>query len=232
MDPIIQDILVSLVSSLITGAAVWLWQRTRNRRSFALMSRFFGVQPGEKCVVIMSDHHLQTGATSHEDAASVAEAAIITHDLKTELVIATFDTAIEPGSSTEFCIGGPLSNQRTKIHLENYLKGVKFNPFNDKTAPMGIITSVGTFPYEKHVREYAILAKFFSSAKSHPIFLVSGQTSVANRGAMYYLLNHHNELRKKFGSKPFCLVVSVASPKTYGYRNASLEKDISSAAFL
>jgi hypothetical protein len=169
---------------------------------------------------------------SHEDVGSLVEAATIAHELNADLDVKPFDrVAVPAGSVAEFCIGGPSSNDRSRVHLENYLPAVSMNPYNHESAPLAITIDGDTYGIEKNVREYALLARLLPTPESHPVFLICGQTSIANRGATHYLLQNRKTLRKQFGSRPFCLVVRVASPWTYGYRMTALENDITGRAF-
>ncbi|MCP4373620.1 MAG: hypothetical protein GY797_36780 [Deltaproteobacteria bacterium] len=169
---------------------------------------------------------------SHEDIETLVEATRIVYEIGGEVTLAPYDKLSDAGSVTEFCIGGPESNKRTKVHLDNFLKGVQMAPYSNTPDSLMIMTKSENFRYEKHEEEYAILARFWSTPNTLPVFLICGQTGRANRGAVHYLAqNYDSSLRRKFDTDSFCLIVKIKSPLTYGYKVVSLVKDITESAF-
>jgi hypothetical protein len=234
MSSALQDLIISILASVISGGGVWLWVRMRGMRALQRKSAFFGIRPTEKCLIVMNHHPKKHDTMSHKDIGTLVEAVRIVHEIGGEATIAPFDEALEPaGIITEFCIGGPDSNERTQIHLDNFLIGVQARRFTDPVDQLAIITRAETFKFENREKEYAILAKFFPKPNSKPVFLVSGQTGFANKGAMYYLAQNYDRLlRKKYGLGPFCLIMRVTSPWTYGYKMVEAAKDITDTAFV
>lgn len=234
MSAAIQDILIGIVSSIIVGVAVWSWGRIRRSRNLNRKSQFFGIAPGDKCLLVMNRTPRYPNAMNHGDAGALVEAAGLVREIRGEVTVAPFDEAIEPaGGMTEFCIGGPDSNERTRTHLDNFLKGVSMNPYANETDPLAITTKTEKFKYEKGTQEYAVLAKFRPNPNARPVFLVCGQTPIANRGAMYYLAqNYDSSLRRKFGLGPFCLILKLTSHWTYGHKMVALVKDVTDTAFV
>ena len=52
MSAVIMNIVVGLITSLISGAAVWGWGRTRVSRRQRERARFFGLSPGDTCRIV------------------------------------------------------------------------------------------------------------------------------------------------------------------------------------
>lgn len=230
----LENLLIGIVTSIITGLAVWLWDRIRFSRNLNRKSDFFGIRPSEQVLIIMNQHPQTPHRMSHGDVETLVEVARIVHEIRGEATIAPFDKILEPaGSVTEFCIGGPDSNERTKAHLRNFLKGIYINPYSPGTPDsIAILTKGEIFRFERDEKEYAILAKFRPASNSHPVLLVCGQTSKTNRAAGYYLgQNYDKSLRKKFGNGQFCLILKVTSPASYGYKAVELAKDVTDTAF-
>lgn len=173
---------------------------------------------------------------SHADVQTLVEVVQLVERIGAELEIAPFNQILEPaGYVTEFCLGGPDSNQRTKIHLSNFLQGVRINPYMPGDPNnIAILIKDEIFRYEKNQSEFAVLARLFPEPKKHPIILVCGQTARSNRGAVYYLIQNYDEfLRKQYGDrKQFCLILKLQSPLIYGYRSAKLVKDLTDTAFI
>src|SRR5512145_59531 len=146
MSPAIENLVIGLLTSVITAIVVWLWQKTRRTYLLNKKSRFFGIAAKEKCLLVMNHNPDQPSTMNHNDIYVLIEAAKITHDLEGEIVIAPYDVALEgTGEVTEFCIGGPDANQRSKAHIERFLKNVHFKPFNDAQEPLALVAGEHTF---------------------------------------------------------------------------------------
>ena len=232
---VVENLVVGIATSIITALAAWLWDKTRKSTILNRKAAFFGLQPKGQCLVVMNQNPKSLNTMSYADVRTLVEVVKLAEEIGVELEVAPFDQIAEPaGEVTEFCLGGPDSNQRTKVHLANFLKGVRFNPYMPGDPNnIAIVTQNGTFRYEKDQSEYAILARFYPNPKRHPVILICGQTARANQGAAHYLIeNYDHFLRRSFGNKKqFCLLIRLQSPLTYGYKSARLEKDLTSTAF-
>ena len=230
--PALQDFLIGIITSIVTGLAVWLWQKIRQSQILNSNSKFFGLKLGDECLVVLGQYRGQN-ATSHNDIDSVVGAIKLIHEIGCRVKVASSDKTIEsPGDITEFCIGGPGSNERTKIHLDTFLKDIQMNPYAHETAPLAIITKKKTYKYENGENEYAVLAKFKPKPNGKPVFLICGQTGFSNKGAVYFLEQNYNKgIKKKYGNGEFCLIVRVVSPWSYGHKSVEQVDDITEIAF-
>lgn len=231
----IEDFLVGIITSVVTAASVWGWGKIRESRNLNRKASFFGIQPKKPCLVVMNHYPESRDTMSHGDIETLIEVVRLVDSIGGKLVLEPFDKISTPaGEMTEFCIGGQDSNQRTKVHAENFLKGIYFHPYlPDDIDNIAISTSEDKFRYEKREKEYAVLARIYPSPNSRPVILIWGQTATANKGAVYYLVqNYDTSLRNKFGNQEaFCLIVQVQSTLTYGYKSVRLVKDITGIAF-
>jgi hypothetical protein len=232
ISPALQDLLIGIVTSVITGTAVWLWQKAKYSRLMNRKARFFGLKPKDECLVVLGNYRGQN-ATNHGDIDSMIEIVKVIHRIGCSIRVAPFDKAVEtPGESSEICIAGPDSNERTKILLDTFFDGVRVNPYDCETDRLGIVTKKRTFSYEKGEKEYAVLAKFFPKPTKKPVILICGQTAFANRGASYYLAtNFDKSIARKYGDGEFCLITRVISPWQFGHKSVELFDDISDVAF-
>lgn len=232
---IIENFILGIVTSITTAVAVWFWNKFRQSRLLNRKAAFFGLKPKEQCFAVMNQNPKQMNTMSHSDVQTLVEVVKLAEKIDAKLNIAPFGQFLEPpGSVTEFCLGGPDSNQRTKIHLTNFLKGIRFNPYMPGDPEnIAITTRDQKFQYEKNQNEHAILARIYPDLKSRPVILISGQTARSNQGVVHYLIqNYDHVLRKKFGNKQqFCLLIKLESPLTYGYKSAKLERDLTGIAF-
>lgn len=232
---VIENFVVGIATSIITAVAVWLWNKIRKSRILNRRAAFFGLSPKEPFLAVMNQNPKSLNTMSHADVQTLVEVVKLAEEIGSELTVAPFDRVLEPpGGMTEFCLGGPDSNQRTKVHLANFLKGVRLNPYMPGDLDnIAIVTQAETFRYEKNHSEYAVLARLYPNPKAHPVILICGQTARSNQGTVHYLIeNYEHVLRKKFGNKKqFCLIIQLQSPQTYGYKSAKLEKDLTDTAF-
>ena len=121
ISPALQDLVIGIVTSIITGISVWLWQKVRQSRALNANARFFNLKSGDECLVVLGQYRTQN-ATSHGDIDGLIEAVKLIYSIGCSVKVAPFDKTIEPpGEMTEICIAGPDSNQRTQIHLSSFL---------------------------------------------------------------------------------------------------------------
>lgn len=233
---VIENFTVGIITSVVTAVVVWLWEKIRASQILNRKSGFFGISPKENCLVVINHDARNQNAMAQGDVETLIEAARLVDEIDGKLVIARFDRILEPaGETTEFCIGGPDSNQRTKVHLENFLQGIYINPYMPNNPDnIALITKENKYIYAKNKDEHAILARFYPKSDSYPVILICGQTSKGNQGAVHYLkTNYDGYLRKQFGNKkPFCLILKLQSPLTYGVKAVQLVKDITDTAFV
>jgi len=228
------ELLINIISSIIVGFSVWLWGKAQQTHALKRKSGFYGLKPNNKCLVVINNDPRAPHAMNLRDVQTLADLMKIIHEIRVEATIAHFDEVSEPpGIKTEFCLGGWESNRRTKSHLENYLKGVQVKPHDpDSPESIAIVTASGQFNYEWGILEHAILAKFYPKSTSHPVFLICGQTAITNRAAVHYLSENYDKfLQKKYGDKPFCLIIKVTSSREYGYKGAEIALDVTNTAF-
>lgn len=233
---VIENFTVGLVTSVVTAVVVWLWGKIRASQILDRKSAFFGISPKENCLLVINHDPRNHNSVTHGDVETLIEIAKLVAEINAKLVIARFDRILEPaGETTEFCIGGPDSNPRTKVHLENFLQGIYINPYMpDDPDNIAFVTKGKKYIFVNNKDEHAILARFYPESDSYPVILICGQTSKGNRGAVHYLnKNYDSYLRQKFGNKkPFCLILKLQSPLTYGVKAVHLVKDITDIAFI
>jgi hypothetical protein len=230
-DGTFQDIVIGLVTTIIGAGIGWSWERAKSSLRLRRTAGFFGVLPDDPCRLVMGQYR-ELPATSHRDMAALVEVMGIVQPLRPEVIVTLGDSTLEPvGDVTEFCIGGPDSNPRTTAHLHQVLTGVTARSYRDQNHSLEISTQTNTYRYSAGKDEYVILSKILASLNAKPLFLICGQTAIANQGALFYLRNHEKELRRKFHKEQFCLVLKLVSPSRYGYKMVELVEDVTRTAF-
>ncbi|MEO1146015.1 MAG: hypothetical protein AAFY26_10510 [Cyanobacteria bacterium J06638_22] len=235
MPSTIQDLLIGLITSVIAGFAVWFWERFRRTLDLTQKSSFFGIRPEGNCLVVMNHNPRGRDLLSHGDVETVVEIVKIIYEINGEVTIAAFDKALEPpGDITEFCIGSPASNERTEVHIKNFMQDIINKPYSkDKPDSLAILTAGEVYRYRYQETEYAILAKIVPEQYAHPVFLVSGQSSRGNKASIYFLAkNYRTVLRNKYKYNSFCLLLRIREPKIYGYKSVELVKDLTDTVLI
>ncbi|MEU1436415.1 hypothetical protein ABZ438_20355 [Streptomyces sp. NPDC005786] len=233
MSSVVANILIGLITSLISGTSVWAWQRAKLARVWRRQRAFFGISPGQTCLIILSHRYDSPWVTSRYDVYALLEAAALVDQMRGQI---GFEAVTEirgtNGNRTEFCIGGPQANERSAGHLAHNLPGVTFRPFSDGPDALGLVVGAREFLWVRGEREYAVVAKFTPRGASSPVFLICGQVANANRAAVHFLKHHYQELLKTLPSVDrFCLIVRVSAPSVYGHELVELERDVTAEAF-
>ncbi|MBQ0950885.1 hypothetical protein KBZ75_22020 [Streptomyces sp. RK76] len=232
---LVVNIAVGLVTSVISGSCVLLWQRGKEARVLRRKAAFFGIAPGGECLIVMNDKYDRPGSAAHGDVRAMIEVATLLSELDCRV-------SVEPSNAfrasndgrTEFCIGGPWSgsNLRTGGHLTAHVPGISWHPFGPGPDSNAIVVGNSRFLWDRGNEEYALVAKFTPSESTRPVFLVCGQSSLANHAAVHFLKRAHGELARAVSSiDRFCIIVRVSSIATYGFQHTGLESDVTAAAF-
>jgi len=110
------NIALGLITSVVGGAAVWLWQRLAVRRSRRAKESFFGLARGTGCLIIFNNAAGRRGAMHHNDVQAMIEVATLGASTGSPVSVESCnDFQGLNGNRTEFCLGGPGggSNPRT-----------------------------------------------------------------------------------------------------------------------
>ncbi|MFC8661829.1 hypothetical protein [Streptomyces sp. NPDC057199] len=227
--------LVGLVTSLIGGGFVWLWERGRRTGRLRRKADFFGLVPGETCFIVIGNKHNTRGLTTHKEIRAMIEVATLAGQLGCDVATESSDDFRGINDDrTEFCIGGPLgeANLRTGGHLAAHLPGVSILPYGQGPESMAFDVGGGRYPYRKNEVEYALVAKFRPPQASRPVMLVCGQSSLANQAAIHFLRRNYRQVADTLDAVDrYCLLIKISDIGTYGFQGASLEADVTADAF-
>jgi len=228
------DIAMGLATSLLGGGFVWLWEQSKRRRALNRKATFFGVWPGDTCLIVPGNKHNAPGTVQHRDVQAVMELAMLAGEFGCRVTVESGEFRGTNGARTEFCVGGPVgdANVRAGGHLAAYLPGVTIHPYG--TGPESVAFSVSgeQYLFDRGNQEYALVAKFTPAESSRPVFLVCGQSSVANQAAIHFLRRDHAQVAEELASlERYCVLIKVSNIGTYTFHQAVLERDVSAAAF-
>lgn len=225
-----QDLLINLLASVIAGVAVWLGQRVLRQRRLARERAFFGLAEDGACLLSVARHFSSPQKTSvhRRDVAALVELATLARECGARADLADDGMLAQGfGRLTEFCVGGPSGNPRTATHLRTILRGVTFAGDAETITVGGV-----DYRLEPGGAQYVVLARAWGPARDRPVFVLAGQTASTNLAAARYLDAQHRTLFRTYGSdRPFCQVLRVVEPATYGADYVELAADVTEEAF-
>jgi hypothetical protein len=230
----VMNILIGLVTSVVSGISVWVWQKGRRSRLLRRRTAFFSLGRGRQCLIMMPDKYDRPGSVARHDVHAMIEVATLAHDLGSPVSVMPADNLKgHNGDRTEFCIGGPISNPRSSGHLAAELPGVEIRPYQEGAADsMAIVVGRDRFLCERRNREHVLIAKFIPKGSTCPVIVISGQTAIANRAGIVFLKREYRALTKSLSStNRFCIVVVANSIGAYGHEATSLAADVTVLAF-
>ena len=238
MAAVFLNIVIGLTTTILSGGSVWLWQHGKNARILRRKAALFGLTPGRTCLIVMTSRYDNPMTSSNIDVQAFMEVAALANEIGCPVsIVSSADIHESNGDRTEFCIGGPDSNPRTRGHLASHLPGVTICPYNP-ADPDSIAIAVGLgnrrqlYRFDRGNQEYAVVAKFTPKEASRPVIVIGGQTAIMNRAAIHLLIRDYRQITKTLASiDRFCIIIRPEGTSTYGHHAASIERDATKIAF-
>ncbi|MFD7746555.1 hypothetical protein ACFV2V_01240 [Streptomyces sp. NPDC059698] len=228
----VRNIVLGVIATGISAslgwiARTWLWRRGLRRKQ-----AFFGLPSHSECLLVVNRYAGAEGSVHRHDAFALLELSALIKDCGAQAQIVTHDAARQGfGERTEFCVGGPTSNQRMAAHLRTLLPGVRIN-VEREPGPDRVAFQIGSERYrmEPGTSEYVLLARLTGGQDARPVFLFCGQRAITNQAATRYAVRHHERLRRKHGAASFCLLLRVVNSDAYGPDVVELVGDVTREA--
>ncbi|NBE53259.1 hypothetical protein [Streptomyces boluensis] len=237
MNDDVRNIVLGVIATGVATAIGWfartyVWRRRLRRRQ-----RFFGLPDNADCLLVVNQSAGSAGGwtVARRDVFALLELYALIKDCGANVQIVAHDGIQQGfGERTEFCVGGPVSNQRMAAHLRSLLPGVEVNTDSAPGPDRGAIRVGGEwYRWERGATEHVLLARLTAGQAgpdARPVFLASGQHSNTNHAAVRYLARNHGKLIRKYGDASFCLVLKVINPDAYGPDVVELTADVTRAA--
>ncbi|MFM9370705.1 hypothetical protein [Streptomyces sp. Da 82-17] len=236
MNDDVRNIVLGVIATGIATAIGWcartyLWRRRLRRKQ-----RFFGLPDNSECLLVVNESAGGGGwSVARRDVFALLELYALIKDCGANAEIVAHDAMRQGfGERTEFCVGGPVSNQRMAAHLRTLLPGVQVDTSPERGPEQSAIRVGGqAYRWERGVSEHVLLARLTdgrTAPDARPVFLASGQHSNTNHAAVRYLARNYGKLMRKYGNEPFCLVLKVVNPDAYGPDVVELAADVTRAA--
>ncbi|WP_432092878.1 hypothetical protein [Streptomyces sp. bgisy100] len=232
MNDDLRNIVLGVIATGVAAAIGWctrtyLWRRTLRRKQ-----RFFGLPDHAECLLVVNRKAGGDWSVARRDVFALLELSALIKECGAQMQVVAHDAVQQGfGERTEFCIGGPVSNQRMAAHLRTLLPGVRVNT-DDAPGPERGAYTIGNERYllTSGAVEHVLLARVAAGEDRRPLFLACGQHSNANHAAARYLARHHTALARKHGSGTFCLLLKVVNSEAYGPDVVELVADVTRAA--
>ena len=218
---------IGVISALLFVLLTLAWQKSRRHLKNGRKAEFLDIHSTQRCSITLNtsprgiiSSSSGTRVITHNDTRAVFEIYKMVDSLGGSIDLYEPDLP-PPADKVEFCLGGPRSNRRTGHLLQSYLPNVCMRD----ALPSSRVPEPGRYPQdivlendsenltritcERNRVEYSILARVMRPNSKKRIFIVAGQTSLANLAAIEYLGGHLDELHHRFGNRSFCLVICL-----------------------
>ncbi|WP_243638814.1 hypothetical protein [Streptacidiphilus pinicola] len=210
-----------MASSAISATVAWLVQALLRRRKLNRKRAFFGLRSGSDALLVVPR---KAGSADGErivaqnDVYGLMELSALVYECGAQYtVLPAHQIRQGIGDRAEFCIGGPVSNERTAAHLKLKFPGFTHHAEWEATKTNEFVIGDTHYAREAGVADYVLLARIAVGAQGQPTFLVCGQTAVSNLAGVRHLRRSYRELNHKHGSdSTFALLFKVLQPENYG----------------
>ncbi|WP_328320754.1 hypothetical protein [Streptomyces sp. NBC_00388] len=232
MNDDLRNILLGVIAAGVSAALGWLARTSLWQRGLRKKQAFFGLPGNAECLLVVNREAGGDGAVARNDVFALLELSSLIKDCGAHVQILAADTAQQGiGERTEFCVGGPGSNRRTAAHLQSLLPGIEVNTDAEPGPDRAAFQIAGErYRLESGRLAHAVLARLTTQPGARPVFLFCGQQSITNQAAARYLARNHEKLARKYGDKPFCLLLKVINSQAYGPDVVELIADVTRAA--
>ncbi|MEU6735896.1 hypothetical protein ABZ929_22355 [Streptomyces physcomitrii] len=228
-------ILLGLAVAVLGAALGWLLRSSLWRRGLRRRQSFFGLPPSAECLLVVDR---EAGATeftvTRHDVFALLELSPLIKECGAHAQVHGHDAPLQSlGERTEFCVGGPESSRRMALHLRSLLPGVRVHSDPELGPRHGEFRIGGdTYPMEQGVTEYVLLARLTAGEgpEERPAFLFCGQRAITHQAAARYLARHHQRLHRRYGRRPFVLLLKVVNSQAYGPDVVELVADVTRKA--
>ncbi|WP_411081346.1 hypothetical protein [Streptomyces sp. cmx-18-6] len=227
----VRNIVLGVIAAGISASLGWLARTYLLRRKLRRKQAFFGLPTHSECLLVVNRYAGAEGSVHRHDVFALLELSALIKDCGAKTQIVTHDVAQQGfGDRTEFCVGGPTTNQRMAAHLRTLLPGVRIS--TGDSGPDRVAYRIGADHYrlDRGTEEYVLLARLTGNQDARPVFLFCGQRAIDNQAAARYVVRHHQKLLRKHGNKSFCLLLKVVNSEAYGPDVVELVGDVTRVA--
>lgn len=231
----IRDIVLGVLAAGVVASLGWFARTYLLRRRLRRTQRFFGLPPNSECLLVVKrDRATTEWSVARPDVYALLELSGLVRACGANAdLVAHDETQQSFGERTEFCLGEPGANSRTAAHLRMLLPGVSVDG-GDAGGERGAFTVAGKrYPVDEGAGEHVLLARLTAGGgeDTRPVFLIAGQSGVADQAAARYLARHQARLTRKYGRRgAFCLLLKVLNSRAYGPDVVELVGDVTRAA--
>lgn len=214
---VVEQLVLGLGTSIISGTAVWAGQRLTVSRRLRRRRRFLGLgRVYPRAHIIVGRKYGSPNSIHVNDVAAALEISALLRAAGGNVVDIVPAAASGPAGpdGVEFCLSGPDSNVRTGAHLRRHLPDLEVRQQNL------YLVDGQAYEWQPGVEEYVVLARICRTDRPH-LFVICGQTSMSNLAGAAYLTRHQPALGRRFGDREsFGLILKVIDTQIYGHQEA------------
>lgn len=202
------SIISGIVSSIIAIVIVNIYLFLRNKYKFHRQKSVLSIN-GNVCLISapVSFKEHKSGVIFSNNSFSFAYVITLLNQLRIDNKLIPYDKISEyENVMDEICIGGPSTNERTKIYLEKYLPAFKLAEEN-----AGHIKGfeIGDKKYNcKSDIEPALIIKV-KTLSDRTVILLFGMTDKGTAAASYFFTTNPGFFYSRFKKSSFCVVVNT-----------------------
>jgi hypothetical protein len=231
----IWNIVLGVASSALSAALAWLLQALLRRRRLNRKRAFFGLRSGSDALLVVPR---KAGSVDNErivaqsDVYGLMELSALVYECDAQYTVLPANQIRQGiGDRAEFCIGGPVANERTAAHLKLKFPGFSHHAEWEATKTNEFVVGDTHYTREAGVADYVLLARVAVGAQGLPTFLICGQTAVSNLAGVRHLRRAYRELSHRHGTEnTFALLFKVLQPDNYGSDVVEFVADVTKQA--
>jgi hypothetical protein len=231
----IWNIVLGVASSAVSATLAWLVQAMLRRRRLDRKRAFFGLRNGGDALLVVPR---KAGSTDNDrivaqsDVYGLMELSALVYECGAQYtVLPAHQIRQGIGDRAEFCIGGPVANERSAAHLKLKFPGFAHLAEWEPTKTNEFVIGDTHYAREAGIADYVLLARIAVGTQGLPTFLICGQTAVSNLAGVRHLRRAYRELSHRHGpDSSFALLFKVLQPDNYGSDVVEFVADVTKQA--
>jgi len=233
-DEALLSVIAGIVSSLLAVLVIEFARALRLRLDQRALRKVLGLHR-DVCVISAAAvrNEPRWGLVSQREAHAFAYIANLAFRLGVEPeIIDAKNPSVSQEPTDEFCVGGPLTNDRTREILKRYMTGFEIVLTENAMAQTPDLAKpwVKGFKIDNHTttldaeRGFAFLGKVQTDfgTTAHVVF---GIADLGVAAAAYYLHAHYGGIAQMFGDHEYFILLSYSV--TFGYKSVTFERNYS-----
>lgn len=217
----IWNIVLGVASSAVSATLAWLAQALLRRRRLDRKRAFFGLRSGSDALLVVprkAGSAEDDRIVAQNDVYGLMELSALVYECGAQYTVLPANQIRQGiGDRAEFCIGGPVANERSAAHLKLKFPGFAVHAEWGETKTNEFVIGDTHYAREAGIADYLVIARIEVGSQGLPTFLICGQTAISNLAGVRHLRRAYRELSHRHGpDSTFALLFKVLQPDNYG----------------